>query len=437
MVARIKTPNNIARALNYNEQKVKQGHAILLQASNYLKDADKLSFSEKLKRFQDLIALNDRAKTNSLHISLNFDNADKLSANQFKEIADEYMRKIGFGQQPYLVYQHNDAGHPHVHIVTTSIQENGKRIDTFNIGRNQSEKARKEIESKFNLTRAQNNLTSEYELKPVSPQRVQYGKSETRRAITNVLDHVLNTYRYASLAELNAVLQQYNIVADRGKENSRIHKNNGLVYRILDDRGDKIGVPVKASLIYSKPTLKNIEAKFAGNEKERQRHKQRVINAVDFAVFKKSNQSLEELTKALQKERIQVVLRQNDKGFIYGITYVDHHTKCVFNGSHLGKQYSANAIQQRCGLRQEDNQASKGFKQSVDYEKLPGIQAANKQMASHSITDENDNNAVLLKHASALLDDLIQPEENRNANEPFEQRKFKKKRKRKQQHSHD
>jgi hypothetical protein len=45
--------------------------------------------------------------------------------------------------------------------------------------------------------------------------------------------------------------------------------------------------------------------------------------------------------KALQKENIQVVLRQNDKGVIYGITYVDHRTKCVFNGSHLGKRYSA------------------------------------------------------------------------------------------------
>ncbi len=163
MVARIKTPNSIIRAINYNEQKVKHGNALLLQASNYLKDADKLSFNDKLKRFQDLIALNERAKTNSLHISLNFDNADKLSVELFKQIAEEYMDKIGFGNQPYLIYQHNDAWHPHIHIVTTSIQENGKRIDTFNIGRNQSEKARKDIETKFHLTKAQNKQRLEYD----------------------------------------------------------------------------------------------------------------------------------------------------------------------------------------------------------------------------------------------------------------------------------
>ena len=175
-----------------------------------------------------------------------------------------------------------------------------------------------------------------------------YGKAETKRAITNVLEHVLPTYKYASLAELNAVLQQYNLMADRGKENSRIYNTNGLVYRILDGRGKKVGVPIKASLIYNSPTLKNLAANFDKNDKEKQIYKRRVMNAIDFALLKQSNRSMKELTSALQKEKIQVVLRQNDKGFIYGITYVDFQTKCVFNGSTLGKQYSANAIQQRC-----------------------------------------------------------------------------------------
>lgn len=437
MVARIKTPNSIVRALNYNEQKVKQGHAILLQAVNYLKDADKLSFNNKLKRFQDLMALNERAKTNSLHISLNFDNADKLSTEQFKEIADEYMQKIGFGNQPYLVYQHNDAGHPHIHIVTTSIKEDGKRIDTFNIGRNQSEKARREIEVKFGLTKAQSKNRLEYDLKPVNVQRVQYGKAETRRAITNVLDHVLSAYKYASLAELNAVLQQYNVVADRGSETSRIFKNNGLVYRILDGDGNKKGVPVKASLIYSKPTLKNIEAKFESNERDRQKHKQRVMNAIDFAVLRKSNQSLAEFVRALQKEKIQVVLRQNNNGIIYGITYVDHHTKCVFNGSHLGKQYSANAIQQRCNAEAVSLKTTLENKQPSVSDTSEPTSQQNQRTFININNKESIESSAFEKSSSKLLNDLLQPEESMNANEPFEQKKFKKKRKRKQQHSHN
>jgi hypothetical protein len=417
MVARIKTPSAITRALNYNEQKVKQGHAVLLHAANYLKGADKLNFKEKLKRFQDLIMLNEGAKTNSLHISLNFDNADKFSAEKLIEIGNSYMNKIGFTGQPYLVYQHNDAGHPHIHIVTTTIKENGKRIDTFNIGRNQSEKARKEIEQEFNLIKAGNKQSFNYNLKPVSPQRIQYGKAETKQAITNVLDHVLPTYKYASLAELNAVLQQYNVVADRGKENSRIYNSNGLVYRILDGKGQKIGVPIKASLIYNQPTLKNITAQFENNDKERQTHKRRVISAIDFALLKQSNKSLKELMSALQKEKIQVVLRQNDRGFIYGITYVDFQTKCVFNGSTLGKEYSANAIQQRCNAEKPTQVEKPRFSNSP---------------FEHDKIESQSPSAGFTK----IFDELIQPEENRFANEPPEQRKFKK-RKRRQKHSHN
>ena len=199
-------------------------------------------------------------------MSLNFDAADKLNEKLLKEIADVYMHQIGFGEQPYLVYQHNDAGHPHIHIVTTNIKQDGRRIELHNLARNQSMKASKQIEKEFSLIQATSKHRLAYELKPVNVQRVQYGKAETKRAITNVLDHVLSTYKYASLAELNAVLQQYNIIADRGSESSRIYKSNGLVYRILDGNGNKIGVPIKASLIYSKPTLKNIEAKFESNE---------------------------------------------------------------------------------------------------------------------------------------------------------------------------
>ena len=51
-------------------------------------------------------------------------------------------------------------------------------------------------------------------------------------------------------------------------------------------------------------------------------------------------------------------------GIIYGITYIDHHTKCVFNGSHLGKQYSANGIQQRCNAGQTSIKATPELKQS-------------------------------------------------------------------------
>jgi len=379
MVAIIKSSSSLRNVLHYNENKLKQNVAQLIHSMNFAKDTEQLGFTDKIGTLKKLTSLNERTKLNAVHISLNFHASEKLDKETLQKIADTYMQKIGFGNQPYLVYQHHDSGHPHIHLVTTNIQRNGKRIKMQNIGRNQSEKARKEIEKEFKLVQAQREqLKQAYELKPVNAQKVQYGKSETKRAITNVLDAILPTYKYASLPELNAVLKQYNVIADRGSENSRTFKNYGLVYRALDEKGQKIGVPVKASAIYNNPGLKFLGEKFAQNELLKQPHKLRVKNAVDLTFLKYKGQSLDEMIKALQKEKIQVVLRQNDKGIIYGITYIDHQNKCVFNGSDLGKQYSANQMQERC--RQEQTQSlqqkqvqQQDIKQSVTLNHPPSI----------------------------------------------------------------
>src|SRR6476660_318680 len=267
MVAKITVPNSIKRALNYNEQKMKEGVAECIYAHNFLKEAEQLNFYEKLNRFDGLIALNKRASTNTVHISLNFGLNEKIEKEKLAEIASVYMEKIGFADQPYLVYQHLDAGHPHIHIVSTNIQKDGRRISLHNLGRNESTKARKEIEIAYKLVKAEDQKKQQSdEIKPVNAQRVNYGKSPTKRGIVNVLDAVIPKYKYASLAELNAVLKLYNLIADRGKEEGIIFKKRGLVYRILDEKGNKIGVPVKASSIYNNPTLSYLEIKFKENE---------------------------------------------------------------------------------------------------------------------------------------------------------------------------
>jgi hypothetical protein len=407
MVARITTPYTIQKALNYNEQKIQKGEAELLHAANFLKDAEQLNFYDKLKRFTDLINLNERAKTNTLHISLNFHNSDMLSKEKITEIADEYMNKIGFGEQPYLVYQHFDSGHTHLHVVTTNIQADGKRIDTFNIGRNQSTKARIELEQKYKLVQALGRKITDEEIRPAS-QKIHYGKSETKRAISNVLAYVLNHYKYSSLAELNAVLKLYNVVADRGSENSRIYKNNGLVYRVLDEKGNKIGVPIKASLIYNNPGLKFLEQKFQQNEAAKQQHKQHIKTAINMVLMRKSNPSITVFADALSKEQISVVLRQNKEGFVYGITYIDHKNRCVFNGSDLGKNYSAKGLLERCAIQRENLVLQKA--------------------RLNEIGDDQVEHAVNLQQGILkTVNELMKPEMNQNASEPFEQRQFKKK----------
>lgn len=347
MVAKITTPNSIGKALNYNEKKVQKGVATCLYAGNFLKDANDLTFGEKLARFNALNSLNTRAKTNTLHISLNFDPAERFCHQKLVQIATAYMQRIGFGDQPYLVYDHRDAGHPHVHIVTTSIRENGRRIDTYNIGKNASEKARTEIEEAFGLVKASDKRKGQKEFENVpATQKIQYGKTDSKRAIATVLNTVIHGYHCASLAELNAVLKLYNLWADTGAEGSRIQKNGGLLYRILNESGQPVGVPLKASSIHFKPTLLYLETAFKRGAEMKEPHKKKLKTAIDFQLLQKP-EDLADLIRRLQDEKVSVILRKNSQELVYGLTYIDHRTKSVFNGSDLGKDYSAAGIQKR------------------------------------------------------------------------------------------
>ncbi|MDO3644545.1 relaxase/mobilization nuclease domain-containing protein [Mucilaginibacter sp. L3T2-6] len=350
MVAKIISGKRIKGILHYNENKVAQGQAQLIMASGFAGEIDQMNFDSKIKRFEKLTMLSDKVKTNALHISLNFDASEKLNNAKMQAIAANYMDKIGFGDQPFLVYRHTDAAHSHVHIVTTTMQASGERIDIHRIGMLKSEPARKQIEQEFNLVRAQSKtFKQQAAIKPADITKAQYGHIPTKRAISNVVGAVMSQYKFTSLAEFNAVLRQFNVQADRGGEGTMMYQKEGLIYSLLDKNGSSIGIPIKASAFYSKPTLFNLEKKFAQNTVRRAAYRDDLKGEIE-RVFKKYHQ----LTKTtfiaeLQKENIQTLFRQNEQGLTYGVTFIDNTNMAVFKGSDLGKGYGSKALTERFG----------------------------------------------------------------------------------------
>ena len=349
MVARINTGKSISKTLNYNENKVRKGVAEILFGSGFIEPVKSLNFYQKKNIFERNTILNDTAITNVLHVSLNFDPSEKLTNEKMLAIATDYMEKIGFGLQPYMVYRHNDSGHPHLHIVSTNIKSNGERISMHRLGANQSEKARKEIEIAFNLVKADSRKNSQgVKIVPVNASKVLYGRSEIKRSISNVLSVVLNQYKFSSMPELNAVLQLYNVNAERGDKDSRMYEKGGLVFRVLDDKGNKVGTPIKASLFYMKPTLKMLDQKFRANEKLKEPLKKKLQSSIKW-ILHKEPKNIEGFVKGLQGESISLIVRKGKENVIYGLTYIDHKNKTVFNGSDLGKEFSAKAVLQSFG----------------------------------------------------------------------------------------
>ncbi|WP_425637884.1 relaxase/mobilization nuclease domain-containing protein [Algoriphagus yeomjeoni] len=342
MVAKISTGKTIGGVIRYNEQKVKNGQAKLVQMGGFA--VKNLTVNDKIQSFVKVQKLNTRTKTNTVHISLNFSPKDKVDEYMLQKIVADYLKGIGFGNQPYLLYQHFDAAHPHIHLVTTNISSSGKRIETHNLGKVLSEKTRKEIEQRYHLVKAEEQRKQKVNLlQPL--EKALYGKRETKSSISNIVQEVTRSYQFASLPELNAVLGQFNVCAYRGEKESEMFKNKGLVYSILDTAGNRVGVPVKASSIYCKPTLVKLERLFLRNKEARKQHRETLRGLI--LDMLKSSSSMEEFTSRLRPKGIKPLVRFNEEGRLYGVTYIDNVNRCVFNGSALAKELSANALSVR------------------------------------------------------------------------------------------
>lgn len=407
MVARITTPASVQKTLNYNEKKVHQGTAVCIGESGFLLPLHKMNFYDKLERFENRNKLNERATTKTLHVSLNFSNSEQYDDAFLMQIAAEYMTRIGFGEQPFLVYNHYDAGHPHIHILSTTIREDGTRINTHNIGRNQSEIARRFLEEKYCLVKAQSqSKETTQKVAPFDISRLDYGKVETKRGIANVLHGILGSYNYTSLPELNAILKQYNVFADRCEEGGFIYSKRGLYYRVLDANGMVVGVPVKASSIAGNPTLANLEKRFEKNQKFREPLREILKQKIETALSK-NPASIAELSALLLKMEVRVTERKNADGRTFGITFVDNQNRSVFNGSDIGRQYSIGGLLKQLNIPTESS---------------PATSQTNVRPQQVTLTGFIEFNGV------SPLDDLIKPEIEFNPT-PYQLKRKKRKRK--------
>jgi len=351
MVARISTSGALTKSLSYNEQKVQHGVAELIHAGNYLKEPEQMNFYEKKERFTRRNELNSNSETNTFHAKLSFDPTEDLSNEQMARIAVRYMEGLEMGEQPYLVYRHTDMDVPHFHIISTMIREDGSRIRDFNIGVVRSEPTRKQIEEEFGLVRAeiQGQKAEHRQHLPVN-QNIIHGEQPTLKAIQDVVVQVTNEYNYTSVEELNAILREFNIKADPGGPDSNTHHHKGLHYRLLDEHGNGIGTPIKASSLHTKPTLRFLENKFEQNQLGREDLMAELKTKLDVSLLQ-SPENLETFINLLEKEDVHLrTWRSEDKSTIQ-LTYVDHASKVAVNARELGEEYNAIGLFKQFGLQ--------------------------------------------------------------------------------------
>ena len=132
--------------------------------------------------------------------------------------------------------------------------------------------------------------------------------------------------------------------------NVRGREYHGLVYSVTDDAGNKTGNPFKSSLFGKSAGYEAVQKKFARSKQEIKDRKladmtKRAVLSVLEGTYDK-----EKFVSRLREKGIDTVLRYTEEGRIYGATFIDHRTGCVLNGSRMGKELSANALQEHFTL---------------------------------------------------------------------------------------
>ena len=343
MVVKIRRPKILRRVLRYNEKKVEAGTGILIAAEGFLLEKELLSFDQKLKYLRWQLAQNQRAKRTLLHMFLHFDPRDKLDSDKLSKIAKSYMEGIGFGDQPYLVYQHMDARHSHCHIVSITIKKNGERIETYDLQRNKAVLVAKELEKAYGLKEGVGQ--PEIVIPPgelLIMNRAKYRDAPSLFVLSHIAKEVTELYKFRTLAELNAVLNQFGVYVSGGRKGSFLNEVKGLIYGFLNKDNKDEGKPIKASDLYSKPILKKLEPLFIQNRVAARHLMVGIKRFLDRALYDSNN--LSEMATTLKRFGIRILLRKTRKGRIHGVTYIDNNAKCVFTARDLGREFGLKAL---------------------------------------------------------------------------------------------
>lgn len=336
MVAKISIGSSLYGALAYNGEKINEARGRILGSNKIVIPPDgQARIARMVEDFKSFMPKMGRTKKPVLHISLNPHPDDRLTDQDFEILAREYMEKLGFGDQPFVIYKHEDIDRHHIHIVTVNVNEQGKRLNQAFLFR-RSKAITNELEEKYGLHKAQRERVS-----PDTPIKKLDPSGDIKRQLQNSVKLVGMRYKFQTLGEYNVVLSLYNIRCEPtdGRVNGREY--HGLVYFAMNDNGETISTPLKASRLGKFASRAAVEGHF---ERAKQNIEVKPTKRVVASVIAESS-GKDDFISRLKDQGIDLVLRTNESGRIYGVTFVDHSSQTVLNGSRLGPQFSANAFE--------------------------------------------------------------------------------------------
>lgn len=423
MVADIHIGNNLYGALAYNQEKIDAGLGKILDTNRVFVPADgQFSVGDCMRDFERAMPPQVTTTRGIIHISLNPHPEDKISDEQLADIGREYMERLGFGGQPYMIFKHEDIDRQHLHIVSTRVRSDGSLIsDKKNYEK--SKKITDDLEQKYGLHPKDKKQGEAWQLSPVDASR-----SDLKKQVANAIKPLASMYKFRSLGEYRALLSLYNIGVEKVEGSNQGHKYTGLVYSALDADGKRVGKPLKSSLFGKSYGIEALEQTMKKSGEEIKAGGEVAKTKALISASLTSSRMGSEFRADLQGKGIDLILRYGNGGRLFGVTFIDHNSRTVLNGSALGKKFSANAL----GARFADFSAGENRREYL--QPVVAIPAKETLRPLEQPEPEDKQPATVKGHTGddspvgSLLSVLTTEPDQHDDNQPAPARKKKKKR---------
>ena len=343
MVANIRTGVTVGGAVRYNEEKVNCGQAEVLFWNRMLDPFDTtgcMNHERCMASFEPFLQANRRTINKVFHASLNPSPEDKLTDEQLRKIAREYMERMGYRDQPYIVFKHKDIAREHLHVVSLRVDELGRKLPHDFEARRSMEILR-DLERKYGLHPS---VKDEEQADRLGLRKVNYKEGNVKQQTSSVVRSCLRNYKCSSYGEFRTLLERFNVLAEEcmGTVDGRSYA--GMVYEALTDDGYGIGTPFKSSRIGKDVGYEALQRYY-----ERSKTALKEPGALDELREKIADgmarcSSRAEFCERLHDKGVDAVFRLNAAGRIYGVTFIDHEQGIVAYGSVLGKEFSADVF---------------------------------------------------------------------------------------------
>lgn len=255
-------------------------------------------------------------------------------------MAQEYMERMGYGNQPYIVFKHTDIDRAHIHIVSTCVGIDGKKIpDDYDHPRSMA--ICRGLEQKYNLHKA---TAQEQKQTNKVFKAVNHKNGFIKSQIASVVRHLPKYYSFSTMGSYNAFLSLFNITVEEVKSKRSGQSVNGLVYLALDDNGNNASNPFKASLFGKDAGVTQLQKHFEQSKEKMKINPARSVlrYIIELAIHTANSET--DFKKQLVEQGINTIVRKNESGRMYGIIFIDRESRSVWNGSQLHRNLTENVL---------------------------------------------------------------------------------------------